>query len=191
MHTVDDDMRGKKESFSLEGFALILVDLKFEKDRIIKQFNDLSKEIETRDDKSSNTRFLEYLIFDLFTDYSCFVLAFSREISRMLFETYSLNILVRLLGKGYKVDPQEFEGLFNERATEYHQYLQEYDPEYMKKIDTNKYVPSLGKAFSMNFVGWEDPRIIYAAHWMFVWKLKHIIKYLKDVAEKYEIVLQK
>jgi hypothetical protein len=182
-------MGRKKGSISLEKFALILVDLKFEKDRIIKQFNDLSKEIETRDDKSSNTRLLEYLIFDLFTDYSCFVLAFSKEISRMLFETYSLNILIRLLGKGYNVDPQEFEGLFNERATEYHQYLQEYDPEYMKKINTNKYVPGFGKAFSINFVGWEDPRIIYAANWMFVSKLRHIVKYLKDVAEKYEIIM--
>jgi hypothetical protein len=181
---------GRKEgSISLERFALILADLKFEYSDPMGESNRLSEGIEIRDDKSSNTRFLEYLTFDLFTDHACFLLALSREVTGMLFEIYCQNIWVRLIGKGYRGNWQEFELLFNQRATEYHQYLQEYDPEYMKKIDINKYVPGLGKAFSMNFAGYEDPRMIYAAQWMFLSKLRYIVKYLKDVAEEYEIVL--
>jgi len=187
-------MRRKKKSISLEKFALILVDLKFERDLVINQFNrlsDLSKETETRDDKSSNTRFLEYLVFDLFTDRCCFLLVFSRQVTPMLFETYFMNTLVRLAGKGYKIDNlQEFEALFNKREMEYAKYLNEYSPEYMKNLPSN-YVPGLGKAFSINFAGWKDPRIIYAVHWDFVQKLRYIVKYLQEVAEKYEIVLQK
>jgi hypothetical protein len=187
-------MKGEKGSISLENFSLILVDLKFEYSDPKKEFNrlsDLSREIETRNDKSSNTGFLEYLVFDLFTDEACFMLAFSQEVSSMLFETYYGNILVRLISKGYKVDTKEFAVLFVKRSAEYHQYLQEFDPGYMKKININKYVPGLGKAFSINFVGDKDPRIIYAAQWMFVSKLRDIVKYLKDVAEKYEIVMPK
>jgi hypothetical protein len=183
-------MKNQKQPISLEKFAFILVDLKFENDHLIKEFNDLSKEIEARGDKLSDNHFLEYLIFDLFTDNACFLLAFSQEVSRMLFETYSINILVRLLGKGYKVNWQEFEVLFKKRAIEYHQYLQEYDPEYIKKKDVN-YLSGLGKAFSINLVGWKSLAIIVMADWSFVSKLKYIGKFLKDIAEKYEIVLQK
>jgi hypothetical protein len=184
-------MRRKKESISLERFAHILVDLKFENDLLIRQFNGLSEGIEARDDKSSNTRFLEYLVFDLFTDHACFLLAFSRELTSMLFETYFVNIIVRLIGKGYKVDVKELMVLFNERATKYHQSLQEFDPEYIKKIDINKYPHGLGKAFSMNFVGYEHPAVFFQADDMFVSKLRYIVKYLKDVAERYEIILPK
>jgi hypothetical protein len=188
-------MRGEKGSISLEKFALILVDLKFEYIDPVTEFNrlsDLSKGIETRDDKSSNARFLEYVIFDLFTDYSCFVSALSKEVSRMLFETYFMNILVRLAGKGHKVDDlQEFEALFNQRATEYHQYLQEFDPEYIKKIDINKHPHSLGKAFSMNFLGYEHPAIFFQADHIFVSKLSTMVKYLKEVAERYKVILPK
>jgi hypothetical protein len=185
-------MKNQKQPVTLEEFASTLVGLKFENDHPIKGFNRfLSKEIAARGDKLSDNHFLEYLIFDLFTDYACFLLAFSQEVSRMLFETYSTNILVRLLGEGYKVDWEEFWGLFNKRAIEYHPYLQEYDPEYIKTIDINKYVPGLGKAFSMNFVGYKNAIIIYIAHWGFVSKIRYIGRFLKDIAEKYEIVLQK
>ena len=175
----------------MEEFASILVGLKFENDHPIKGFNRfLSKEIAARGDKLSDNHFLEYLIFDLFTDYACFLLAFSQAVSRMLFETYSTNILVRLLGEGYKVDWEEFWGLFNKRAIEYHPYLQEYDPECIKKRDIN-YLSGLGKAFSINLIGWKSPPIILMADWSFVSKLKYIGKFLKDTAEKYEIVLEK
>jgi hypothetical protein len=187
-------MRGKRGSISLERFGLILVDLKFEYSDPMMEFNrlsDLSKEIETRNDKSSNTGFLEYLVFDLFTDEACFMLAFSQEVSSMLFETYYGNILVRLIGKGYKVDTKEFAVLFVKRSAEYHQYLQEFAPEYIKKMDIDKYPHGLGKAFSMNFVGYEHPAIFFQADHMFVSKLRNIVKYLKDVAEKYEIILPK
>lgn len=180
-------MRRKKKTISLEKFALILVDQKFENDRIIKHFNDLSEGIESRDGKSSNTRFLEYLVFDLFTDRCCFMLVFSREVTQMLFQIYYSNILIRLLTKGYKIDNlPEFEALFNKREMEYAEYLHEYSPEYMKNLPDN-YVPGLGKAFSMNFAGCEDPRIIHAASWDFVQKLEHIGKYLREIAEEYEI----
>jgi hypothetical protein len=182
-------MRRKKESISLQEFALTLVDRKFENDFVTKQFNRLCEGIERRDDKSSSTRFLEYLIFDLFTDNACFLLAFSQEVSRLLFTTYSINILVRLLGKGYKVEPQEFDVLFEKRAIEYHQYLQEFDAEYIKKKDINKcYLAGLGKAFSMNLVGYVDPVIMSQANHMFISKLEHIYgEFLRHIVEKYEI----
>jgi hypothetical protein len=183
-------MRRKKRSISLEEFALILVDLKFEDDRIIKHFNRLSEGIETRDDKLSNTRFMEYLTFDLFTDRCCFMLVFSREVTQMLFQTYYSNILINLTTKGYKIDNLlEFEALFNKRELEYAEYLHEYSPEYMKNLPSN-YVSGLGKAFSMNFAGWKDPRIIHAVSWGFVQKLEHIGKYLREVTEEYEIAAQ-
>ena len=177
----------KKESISLEKFALILVDLKFESDGIIKHFSDLSEGIESRDGKSSDTRFWEYLVFDFFTDRCCFMLVFSREVTQMLFQTYYSNILIKLAAKGHKIDnPPEFEALFSKREMEYAEYLHEYSPECMKNLPNN-YVPGLGKAFSMNFVGWEDPRIIYAVSWDFVQKLKHIGEYIQEVAEEYQI----
>lgn len=187
-------MRGKRKSISVEKFALILVDLKFERDLVMNQFNrlsDLSKKTETGADKSSNTRFLEYLAFDLFTDRRCFLLVLSRQVTSMLFETYFMNILVRLAGKGYKIDNlREFETLFNKREMEYAKYLNEYTPQYMENLPGN-YVPGLGKAFSVNFAGWKDPSIVYAVHSDFVQKLRYIVEFLQQVAEEYEIVLPK
>lgn len=183
---------GRKEgSISLEKFALILADLKLEYSDPLGESNRLSEGIEIRDDKSSNTRFLEYLIFDLFTDHACFLSALSREVTGMLFDIYCQNIWVRLIGKGYKGNWQEFELLFTKRATEYHQYLQEFAPEYIKKMDIDKYPHGLGKAFSMNFVGYEHPVIYFQADHMFISKLSNIVKYLKEIAEKYEITLPK
>jgi hypothetical protein len=177
----------KQKPISLEEFALILVDLKSENDRIMKHFTDLSEGIESREGKSSNARFWEYLVFDLFTDRCCFMSVFSREVTQMLFQTYYSNILVRLAARGYAIDNlPEFEALFNKRELEYAEYLHEYSPEYMRNLPSD-YVPGLGKAFSMNFVGEKDPRVIYVAHWDFVQKLKHIGKYLREVAEEYEI----
>lgn len=184
--------KNQKQLISLEEFVFILVDLKFENGRLIKEFNDLSKEIEVGDNKLSGNHFLEYLIFDLFTDSACFLLAFSQEVSLILSKIYFPNILVRLIKKGYEINGGEFEDLFKKRAIEYHSYLQEYDPEYIKKIDINKYLPSLGKAFSINFVGYKSPSIILKAHVIFTSKLKHFYgKFLKNIVEKYEIVLQK
>ena len=176
-----------KKSIGLVEFALILVDLKFEDDRIINHFTKLSEGIESVDTKSASTRFWEYLVLDLFTDRCCFMSVFSQEIIQPLFQTYYSNILIRLAAKGYKIDNlPEFEALFNKRETEYTEYLHEYSPEYMKNLPDN-YVPGLGKAFSMNFAGCEDPRIIHAASWDFVQKLEHIGKYLREIAEEYEI----
>jgi len=183
-------MKNQKQPISLEEFVFILVDLKFKNDHLIKEFNNLSKEIEGKDDKLSNSHFLEYLIFDLFTDNACFLLAFSQEVSLTLSKIYFPNILVRLIKKGYEINGKEFEDLFKKRAMEYHQYLQEYDPEYVKKTDVNKYLPGLGKAFSINFVGYKSPSIILKAHVMFTLKLKYFYgKILKNIIEKYEILL--
>lgn len=180
----------KKESISLEEFALILADLKFGDDHIIKQYDGLCAGLEGRYDKFSDTHFLEYLIFDLFTDHACFLLAFSQEVADMLFEIYCMNIWIRLLGKGYKVNPEEFMVLFNERAAKYRQYLKEYDPKHIGEMDINKYPLGLGKAFSMNFIGHKDPAIFCQADLMFVSKIKSIYgSFLKDIVEKYEIVL--
>ena len=76
---------------------------------------------------------MEYLIFDLFTDDALFLLAFGQEVSRRAFETYCANILVRLLGEGYKVNLDEFGVLPDKRETEYAKYLHEYPPEYIEK----------------------------------------------------------
>jgi len=185
-------MRNQRESISLQKLALILVDQKFENDHLIKGFNDLcslSQGKEGGDDKPSEASFLEYLIFDLFTDHACFLLAFGREVASVLFETYSINILLRLTGTRYKVDWQEFMVLFDKRATEYHEYLQEYDPERLKNIDSN-YLPRLGKAFSGYFVGCKDPAVIYQADGMFVLKLRYFYgEFLKKIVQEYEITL--
>lgn len=179
-----------KEAISLEELALILVDLKFENDQITKNFDSLLKWVEPKKRRSSKL-FLEYLVFELFTDHACFLLAFNREISFALFEIYSMNILVKLLSKSYKAKDlsEEFDKLFKKRFIEYHPYLEEYGSKYIKKIDPNSYLSGLGKVFSMNLVGYKDPAIIDMVHWMFLIKLKHYYgKFLKKLAQEYEVV---
>lgn len=178
-----------KEVISLEELASILVDLKFENDQITKKFDSLLEWVEPKK-KQSPKLFLEYLVFELFTDNACFLLAFNRNTSLALFEIYSMNILVKLLNKGYKdKDLKRFDKLFKKRFLEYHPYLEEYDSKYIKKIDPNSYLSGLGKIFSMNLVGYKDPAIIDMVHRMFLIKLKHYYgKFLKKLAQEYEVV---
>lgn len=182
--------KNKKEKIDLEKLALILVELKLEKNsHPAKEFNRLAKDSETKDQENTKKAFLEYLVFDLFTDNACFLLAFDKETSFKLFEIYSANIILRLNGEGYKIDFDEFEQLLKKRAIEYHQYLKEYNPEFIKKTNPNNYIPSLGKAFSLNFIGCNDPVVIYAVHLEFVRKIQFIYnKFLKELSEKYEII---
>lgn len=174
---------------SVEELASILVDLKFGNDQITKNFDSLLEWVEPKK-KQSPKLFLEYLVFELFTDNACFLLAFNSETSFPLFEIYSSNTLVELLKKGYEVkELKKFDGLFKKRFLEYHPYLEEYDPKYIKKINTNSYLSGLGKAFSLNFVGYKDPAITDMVHWWFLIKLKYFYgKFLKDLGQKYELV---
>jgi len=180
-------MKNEKQ-INIEELAHILVDLKFENNNLINEYNELSKELKGNEE-FPNKYFLEYLIFDLFTDNACFLLAFDQKTSLSLFKIYLPNIIVKLIQRGYRFDWQEFEDLFKKRAQEYQQQLREYDPEYLKKIDINSYLPGLGKSFSINLVGYKSPPLILKAHVKFVMKLKHFYgKFLKDIMKKYEIV---
>jgi len=182
--------KNKKEKIDLEKLALILVELKLEKNsHPVKKFNRLAKDAETKNQKYAEKAFLEYLIFDLFTDNACFILAFGQDVSFKLFQVYYSNIIVQLMGEGYKIDCKNIDKLFEKRFIEYHNYLKEYDPKFIKKTNPNNYLPGLGKAFSLNFIGCKDPVVIYAVHLEFVRKIQFIYnKFLKELSEKYEII---
>ncbi|MCG2713762.1 MAG: hypothetical protein L6308_02815 [Candidatus Omnitrophica bacterium] len=172
----------RKEQISIEQLSSILVELKFENDNFITQFNDFSKDVDTGNDK-----LLEYVIYDLFTDIACFVLALGQKKATKLSQNYAPNILLRLTTKGYKLNLESFENLYMKRQQEYYQYLKEYDKEYFRKVDIASYTPGLGKAFSANFCGYRNCPLIVKAHIMFVLKLKHFYgKFLKKIVEELE-----
>lgn len=140
----------------------------------------------SKDAKLNSNYQTEYFIFDLFTDLACFTQAFGRT-GRHIFDIYSVNVLIQHQGKGLKLDMQKFDSLFAKRLSEYQGFLDEYDPEFMKSIDEDSYLPGLGKAFSIHLVGHKDPAIIMMASFDFVAKLKHLLPYYREIAEEYVV----
>lgn len=176
----------KRQKINIIEFALMLVESKILTDYFNKLINRIKNLAgENFDEKKRYKYILEYLVFDLFTDHACFILALGPEKASKLFEIYSLNIVPRF----NKIKWEEFEKLYKKRFLEYHKHLQEYDPEYIKKTDINKYLPGLGMAFSINFIGYKNPFLAEKAQWEFLLKLKHLYKnFSKDLMDKYEIV---
>jgi len=148
----------------VDKLAQILINLKFEKNILEKDFILFASSKK----KLKKQFFYEYLIFDLFCDYACFLLAFKQEICEELLEIYVSNIIIRL-PKKYSIDWEKFETLFKKRFTEYYPYLQEIN----KPIDPNNHISGLGKLFSINFIGNKDDlEIIYKAQMLFITKLE-------------------
>ena len=177
------------KEISINELVHILANLEFESESLslIKRFPKYSKEVESN--KLTSKHFWEYLFFELFTDQACFALVFEMELSSKLLNHYSIEIINRLISMGYNPE-NDIEDLFKKRCVEYHPYLQEYDLEFIKKINPNTYLSGLGKAFSMNFVGYYDPLIIDHAHLEFLVKLKHIPPFLRQINHKYKIVVK-
>ncbi|TSC92438.1 MAG: hypothetical protein CEN91_450, partial [Candidatus Berkelbacteria bacterium Licking1014_85] len=95
----------KKQRIEIWELAQMLVESKISTDYFNKFNNQMEKIIGGEIDEKKRHRYtLEYLVFDLFTDHACFILAFGHEKALLLFETYSVNILCEFIKIRRKIE---------------------------------------------------------------------------------------